>query len=189
MHERFSTELTSSAGCVQSSELFQDPLLEETPGSDASSETRRRYADLKRTADGLCRSCPLLRPCLVAAVVTYDVAGFVAATTRKQRLEIRRRLGVRVEPEDFDSLTGGPRQHRQVDHAEVVRLHLAHPLETYEQLARRLGCSLSTVKRHLRAERQSSAPAPPRRRDPSAAEVLAAFSDVAPPKWLGENAA
>ena len=188
MHD-LSTDLTSTAGCVQFSELFQDPLLEETPGSDATPETRRRYGDLERAADALCRRCPLIRPCLVAAVVKHDVAGFVAGTNRKQRLEIRRRLGVRVEPEDFDNLSGVPRQHRQVDHAEVVRLHLAHPLETYEQLARRLGCSLSTVKRHLRAERQSAAPATPERRRPGAAEVLAAFSEVVPPRWLSEDAA
>lgn len=189
MYESFSNDLTSMAGCVRSASLFQDPLLEESPPSDANSDTRRRYADLEREADALCRRCPLMSPCLVAAVVTHDVAGFVAATTRKQRLEIRRRLGVRVEPEDFDSLTGVPRQHRQVDHAEVVRLHLAHPLETYEQLARRLGCSLSTVKRHLRAERQSSAPPTPKRYQPSAAEVLAVFVEVARPEWLDEDAA
>ena len=72
-------------------------------------------------------------------------------------------------------VTGG---HRQVDHDEVVRLRHAHPDESLETLARRLGCSLSTVKRHLRRERRN----PTVRRDqppkPSLSAVLTATAAV-----------
>ncbi len=72
-------------------------------------------------------------------------------------------------------MTGG---HRPVDHAEILRLRRAYPDESLEKLARRLGCSLSTVKRHLRQERrQPSRPAAPTRK-PSINAVLAATGDV-----------
>ncbi len=103
------------------------------------------------------RSCPLLTACLYRAVVDYDVAGFVAGTTQRQRGEIRARLGVEVEAEDFDSLAGVVGGQRSVDHDEVVRLRRTHPDESLERIARRLGCSLSTVKRHLRRERNEPA--------------------------------
>ncbi len=86
------------------------------------------------------------------------MSGFVAGTTVRQRGEIRRRLGVVVEPEDLDTLAGVVGGARQVDHDEVLRLRRANPHETLEQVAQRLGCSLSTVKRHLRRERSEPAP-------------------------------
>jgi hypothetical protein len=89
--------------------------------------------------------------------VEYDVAGYVAGTTPPQRAQIRRRLHINVEPEDFDSLAGVTRRHRQVNHSEVVRLRNANPNESLETFAQRLGCSLSTVKRHLRRERRQPA--------------------------------
>ncbi|HYP44462.1 MAG TPA: WhiB family transcriptional regulator [Propionibacteriaceae bacterium] len=166
-------------GCVQFGALFQDPRLEEPPAASAPADQRRRYAALEREANGVCRSCPVLERCLYVAVVQHDVAGFVAATTAKQRIEMRRRLGIRVEAEDFDSLTGATRQHRQVDHDEVVRLHRANPDQTYEQLAERLECSLSTVKRHLRQDRRSGAAPKSRQRvRPTEAEVTAAFDQI-----------
>ena len=116
---------------------------------------RRRAVALTAQASAACEACPLLTDCLYRAVVGYDVAGFVAGTTERQRAEIRGRLGVRSRPEDFDTLAGVSGGHRQVDHAEIVRLRRAHPDESLERLARRLGCSLSTVKRHLRRERRS----------------------------------
>lgn len=177
-------------GCVQYAGLFQDPMLEDQPAHSASADERRRHARLERAAAAICAGCPLLSPCLYAAVVQHDVAGFVAGTTQKQRLEIRARLSLEVDAENLDTLAGVARQHRQVDHAEVVRLRNAHPDESLDQLARRLGCSLSTVKRHLRTERRS-----PGSRDfgdqklPTQCQVLAAQAQVNARRDVQEDAA
>jgi len=105
------------------------------------------------------------------------VAGFVAGTTARQRSEIRRRLGVSVRPEDLDSLAGVVGG-RQVDHAEVLRLRAAHPDESLEVLAGRLGCSLSTVKRHLRRERSTPTDPEARTPRPGLRQVLVAAAEV-----------
>jgi hypothetical protein len=139
--------------CADFPELFLDVALETEPVVSAPARVRRQYAALAAEATEICAACPLLTACLYRAVVDYDVAGFVAGTTQRQRGEIRARLGVVVEAEDFDSLAGVVGGQRTVDHDEVVRLRRAHPDESLERIARRLGCSLSTVKRHLRRER------------------------------------
>ena len=164
--------------CTRLARVFQDPLLEEPAGALSPAE-RRTYAELMATAGAACRSCPLVTDCLYRAVVEHDVAGYAAGTTARQRSEIRRRLGVTVRPEDLDTMAGVVGGHRQVDHAEVLRLRAAHPDESLETIAGRLGCSLSTVKRHLRRER--NAPAVPLVRGPRPRldQVLAAAADVA----------
>jgi len=169
--------------CARLPQVFQHPLLEEPPTSSAPVAQRREHGALVAAAGAACGSCPLVTDCLYRAVVEHDVAGYVAGTTARQRQEIRRRLGVAVRPEDFDSLAGVVGG-RQVDHAEVLRLRAAHPDESLEVLAGRLGCSLSTVKRHLRRERQ--APSAPRtgRPAPGRAQVLATAADV-----LGQRSA
>jgi hypothetical protein len=139
--------------CADFPEVFLDPALETEPAASAPARTRRQYANLTGEATEICASCPLISACLYRAVVDYDVAGFVAGTTARQRAEVRTRLGIEVEPEDFDSLAGVVGGQRTVDHDEVVRLRRTHPDESLERIARRLGCSLSTVKRHLRQER------------------------------------
>ncbi len=143
-------------GCVELAPVFQHPLIEEPPSSTASADVRREYTGLIRQAQAACEECPLLKQCLYTAVVEYDVSGFVAGTTRKQRSEMRTLLEITVEPEDFDTLAGVQARHRQVDHHEVVRLRNANPHESLETIAHRLGCSLSTVKRHLRKARSES---------------------------------
>ncbi len=152
-----STTRTSTAparpACTAVPEVFQHPLLEDPPTSASPAAERRRYDELAAEATRVCASCPLVTSCLYAAVVDHDVAGFVAGTTSKERLAVRRRLGVAVEAEDFDTLAGVTARHRQVDHDEVLRLRRAHPDESLETIAGRLGCSLSTVKRHLRKAR------------------------------------
>ncbi len=168
-----SSTTRTTPDCVSRAELFLDPLLEQPPTGNAPASVRRRAVALTDQACAACEACPLLVDCLYRAVVIYDVSGFVAGTTERQRAEIRRRLGVEVAPEDFDTLAGVSGGHRQVDHAEILRLRRAHPDESLERLAARLGCSLSTVKRHLRKERRSpSAPAHADAR-PSARAVLA----------------
>ncbi len=156
MPSTFSDDRGRITGCVQFAAVFQDPLLEEPPSAQAPLAVRRRHAALQQQADAVCRACPLIIECLYRAVVEHDVSGYVATTTERDRAEIRRRLGLRVGPEDFDTLAGVARGSRQVDHDEVVRLRHANPHESLERLAHRLGCSLSTVKRHLRKERNSS---------------------------------
>ena len=120
-----------------------------------------------------------MRQCLYSAVVEYDVAGYCAGTTRKQRTEIRNLLKVSVEPEDLDTLAGVQARHRQVDHHEVVRLRNANPHESLDTIAHRLGCSLSTVKRHLRKARSGDNVTPiDRKPAPTMTQVTQAFQAV-----------
>jgi AraC-like DNA-binding protein len=173
----------SRPACADVTHLFLDPALESEPSSSATARTRRQYGALAAEATEVCASCPLLTACLYRAVVEYDVAGFVAGTSERQRVQIRSRLGVEVEPEDFDTLAGVVGGQRTVDHDEVVRLRRAHPDESLERLARRLGCSLSTVKRHLRRERNKpSAAAAGGRPRPTEAQVRRATAET-----LAEN--
>jgi len=139
--------------CASAPEVFQHPLVEDPPRAALSRGDRERQARLVTEARATCAGCPLRTACLYDAVVQHDVSGFVAGTTARQRNEVRRRLGLVVEPEDLDTLAGVVGGTRQVDHDEVLRLRRANPDETLEQIAQRLGCSLSTVKRHLRRER------------------------------------
>lgn len=164
--------------CLDNPELFQDPLLEEPPSTAAPASVRRRYSMLESKAQDLCQACPLLTDCLYRAVVDHNVSGIAGGTTERQRNEIRKRLRWSVQPEDFDTLAGVTGRHRQVDHDEVVRLRQANPHESLETLAQRLGCSLSTVKRHLRRARTE--PRRPKKTvsAPSMAAVLAASAAV-----------
>lgn len=137
---------------------------------------------LTRRAENLCRECPALKTCLYDAVVKYDVSGFAAATTARQRVELRNRLNITVAAEDFDTLAGVTGRHRQVDHDEVVRLRYANPHDSLETLAHRLGCSLSTVKRHLRRHRNEAGhPQPEPQILPTLETVYAAFCVLVSP--------
>lgn len=166
-------------GCVEVAPLFREPLLEEPPSTNAPAEQRRRYAALRNAAAAVCGACPLIETCLHRAVVEHDVAGYVAGSDQRQRLELRRMLCVTVDPEDFDTLAGVTGRHHPVDTNEVVRLRQANPHESLDQLAQRLGCSLSTVKRHLRHQRQAQ-PLQEMRTStsPTPAEVMAAFMEL-----------
>jgi hypothetical protein len=166
-----------AARCIELATVFQDQLLEDPLPATVPGAVRRRQLALITTARTACRECPLIIDCLYRAVVEYDVAGFVAGTTPAQRMQIRRQLGITVEAEDFDTLAGITGPHRQVNHAEVVRLRNANPHQSLEMLAQRLGCSLSTIKRHLRRERRepSAGTAAPK---PTIDEVLATAAAV-----------
>lgn len=175
---------TGTRGCLEFSSLFQHPLMEEPPSASAPAEQRRQHMMMVRKAENLCAQCPLMQQCLYDAVARYDVAGFVAGTSAKQRAEIRSHLAIQVEPEDFDTLAGVTARHRQVDHDEVVRLRNANPHESLETLAHRLGCSLSTVKRHLRKHRNQQKTGAPTRKSvakATVAQVYAAYRRVASP--------
>lgn len=172
-------DTTSAPACVTTKDLFQDPLVEDPPTSSAPVATRRRYDGMVRRAESICSSCPLMQTCLYDAVVKYDVDGFCGGTTRKQRNEMRNLLAVSVSPEDLDTLAGVTARHRQVDHDEVVRLRNANPHESLEMLAHRLGCSLSTVKRHLRKARNQAKVTPIRKNQrPTVDQVMEAFRRV-----------
>lgn len=164
--------------CREVPRVFQDPRLEEPPTSAAPAAERAAHAELVAAARATCRRCPLVAPCLFDAVVTHDVAGCAGGTTARERQEIRRRLGVTVAAEDFDTLAGVVGGSRQIDHAEVLRLRAAHPDESLETLARRLRCSLSTVKRHLRRERNAPGLPAASRPRPSLHQVLQVAADV-----------
>ncbi|WP_420176701.1 sigma factor-like helix-turn-helix DNA-binding protein [Luteococcus sp. OSA5] len=148
------TTAISEQACVELATVFQHPLLEDgqTP---ANARERHLQTRLMHQAEQACGSCPLLQRCLYNAVVEHDVAGYCAGTTASQRNAIRARLGLRVKPEDLDSFAGVVTPNRQIDPHEVLRLRAANPHDSLETIAQRLGCSLSTVKRHLRKARTS----------------------------------
>ena len=80
--------------------------------------------------------------------------GYVACTTEAERVLIREQLGIEVvrstlTPYGAPRIGGGP-----VSHEAVLTSRQAFPKDTCQQLAERLGCSTSTIKRHLRRERQ-----------------------------------
>lgn len=177
-HPTAQSPVNPQLGCVPYAPLFQNPLLEDPLPANAPAEVRRRYASMVRRAQAVCEACPLVAACLYQAVVQHDVAGYAGATTSRQRIEIRSRLGITVEPEDFDTLAGVTGRHRQINHHEVVRLRQSNPHESLETLAHRLGCSLSTVKRHLRRERSQPSGDQVATPTPTTGQVVAVAADV-----------
>lgn len=163
--------------CVAHSDLFLHPLLDDT--AQASTGTERRRQEILRTrATAMCASCPVQGRCLTDAVARFDVAGFVAGTTRKQRKEIRARLGVDVTQDDLDSFTGAP-SGRQFDRREIYRMRMANPALPLSSIAAKIGCSVSTVKRHLRRiEEEGGIELPQSGSGPSAEHVLAVAAEV-----------
>ena len=162
--------------CVDAPEKFLDEQLQVAPSSavEAAQQAVAR-ADVHR----LCAACPLMVDCLYRAVVEMDVSGYVACTTEAERTEMRRTLGIDVTPAPLltfgaPRVGGGP-----VSHEAVLTMRQSHPKDTCQQLAERLGCSMSTVKRHLRREReqQEETEVQPGRaqRVPTVEEVLDAF--------------
>lgn len=165
--------------CVESADVFQHPLLEDYPTQLTAGE-RTQQAALQSRAEAACLACPLFEKCLTMAVLEHDVAGYVAASTPRQRTQMRNLLGVSVKPDNFDTLTGASTPNTKVDHEEVLRVRKAHPDESLEALAERLGCSLSTVKRHLRRARREDSASTPRLAvvRPSSEQVMQAWTTV-----------
>lgn len=173
------------APCAVDVDLYLDPLLEEPPvPSRASRSTWEQYLSLARRARALCASCPVLDDCLYKAVVQTDVSGFVGCTTPAERKDIRRRIGVAIVPEDLDSWAGARGERQPVEHDDVLRVRAQHPQESLEWIAGQLGCSLSTVKRHLRRARREAGEAEPdaeARTLPTMEAVFEAFEAVVEP--------
>lgn len=137
--------------CADSGETFRHPLLEDSPNNLSLQQRQLRWW-LAMRASAICAKCPVRRRCLYDAIVRYDVAGVVAGTTPTMRANIRERLNWHVEPESFDAVLGVSSSQR-VEHLAIINARRSNPNESLSQLAERLGCSLSTVKRHLRQER------------------------------------
>ena len=161
------------APCVNASNVFLHPLMEDGANPNTRAE-RREQAMLRTQAARLCADCPMLAQCLSDAVVKHEVTGFVAGTTKRQRQEIRARLGVQISNENID-IYAGVNSGRQFDRQEILRIRQANPDEPLSVIAQKIGCSVSTVKRHLRRiELDSSAPAEPKTPVvPSPEDVLA----------------
>lgn len=167
----------SATPCVTYSNVFLHPLLDD--GASPSSRGERREQQMLRSqAEKMCAGCPMLAKCLTDAVTKFDVAGYVAATTKRQRQEIRARLGVHVEPEDLD-VFAGVNSGRQFDRYEIHRMRTANPDQPLSVIASKVGCSVSTVKRHLRrVEEEGGVGRRPSKPAPSVAQVMAVADDV-----------
>lgn len=167
-----------STPCAEDPQFYLDPYLTAPPPRGEMNAMQRRALTAKRAeAHRRCAGCPALIDCLYRAVAEVDVSGFVACTTESERMRMRRELGIRVHdiiPDLGASRVGvGP-----VRHEAVLAARAAHPSDTCRQLAERLGCSTSTVKRHLRRAREESAAdlvAVPTGGKPSVDDVLDAF--------------
>ena len=169
------TEATTP--CVTYSNVFLHTLLEDGITPTNRSE-RHEQQMLRSQAEKMCSGCPLLSKCLSDAVTKFDVAGFVAGTTKRQRSEIRARLGVQVAAEDLDSFLGMS-SNRQFDRYEIHKMRSANPGQPLSAIAAKVGCSVSTVKRHLRRlEEEAEANRPIRKRVPSAEQVLAVANEI-----------
>jgi hypothetical protein len=166
--------------CAESPEAFLDERLQATSITTLSAVERERLSATRAAIHRQCAGCPLLVECLYRAVVEVDVSGYVACTTEAERAVIRARLGIEVTqstltPYGAPRVGGGP-----VSHESVLTARQAYPKDTCQQLAERLGCSTSTVKRHLRRDREQRAadaarPATTPQHQPTIDEVLDAF--------------
>jgi hypothetical protein len=164
--------------CAEDPQFYLDDYLSSPPPRGEMNAMQRRALLAKRAeAHRRCAGCPVLVDCLYRAVVEVDVSGFVACTVESERIRMRRDLGIRVHesaPDLGASRVGvGP-----VSHDAVLAARAAHPTDTCRQLAERLGCSPSTVKRHLRRAREeatSKTPVRPVTGKPSVDAVLDAF--------------
>lgn len=175
------------AACIADPALFQHELLEGPVPSRGDGDRRREATLLAARAAAACSDCPLFESCLYDAVVKHDVAGFVAGTTEAQRTRMRAALGVKVEAEDLDAFAGVIGGGRRLDHEEVLRLRNANPHESLDVLAMRLGCSLSTIKRHMRRARAAAGEVKLTAVKPTMERVLAAFDAVVRPNRSRET--
>ena len=169
--------MTEITPCVVYTNVFLHRLLDDGAAPTTRAE-RREQAMLRAQAASMCGTCPLLASCLTDAVTRFDVAGFVAGTTRRQRQEIRTRLGIEVSQEDLDAMAGVSAG-RQFDRHEIHRLRTANPNLPLSMIAAKIGCSVSTVKRHLRRiEQEGGLPHRAERPRVNAERVLAVAADV-----------
>ena len=164
--------------CANLRAVFQHPLLE-GDSTAATPDDQQLERTLQARARAACSTCPLFEQCLENAILDHDVAGFAAGTTPRQRSRIRSYLGVKVRPDDLESFAGIIGRGHQVATQDVMRLRRANPDQPLSFIADRLGCSLSTVKRHLRRARDTSlAPRRERSSRVTATRLAAAYESV-----------
>lgn len=166
--------------CADKPEVYHHETLHHPPSRrELSASEWAQFTARQASVHRQCAGCPLMVDCLYRAVVEVDVSGFVACTTERDRQAIRRELGIEVEMTasgtfGAQNLAGGP-----VSQDAVTALRQAYPKDTCLQLADRLGCSTSTIKRHLRRAREAAAEArpvePARSTAPSIEAVLDCF--------------
>lgn len=157
--------------CVEHADVYLHPFLH---GDSSPTTTRERgeQQQLVRRAEQLCAGCPLLAKCLHDAVVRHEISGFAAGTTQRERQEIRRQLNVTVSADDLDSFTGVAAG-RHFDPYEILRVRAANPGRPLSVIAAKIGCSVSTVKRHLqRADRAGDIARPANQQAPTPGEVM-----------------
>ena len=140
--------------CASEPEVFE-PLHHPPSRRELTAAQWRQFTARRALAHRQCAGCPMMIDCLYRAVVEVDVSGFVACTTERDRRFIRRELGINDELSSTQgfgvpNLAGGP-----VSSESVISMRQSHPNDTCHQLAERLGCSTSTVKRHLRRGREA----------------------------------
>jgi hypothetical protein len=146
---------TTTPPCAHEPEVYLDELLHSPPARTDVTEAQWETLTVKQaTAHRRCAGCPLMVDCLYRAVVEIDVSGYVACTTEHDRHAIRRQLGIEIQQSSTTAygaarVGGGP-----VNHEVVMTARHAYPKDTCHQLAERLGCSTSTIKRHLRRARE-----------------------------------
>ncbi len=163
--------------CADSPEAYLDEALQATSVTTLSPAERDRLSAAKAAVHRHCDGCPLLVDCLYRADVEVDDSGYAACTTESERVLIRERLGIEVvrstlTPYGAPRVGGGP-----VSHEAVLTSRQAFPKDTCQQLAERLGCSTSTIKRHLRRERERRA-ADATLPDPAVEEHLPTIDEV-----------
>lgn len=169
--------------CADAPDVFLDVHLQSPPARSTLNAAARRQLEAKKAAaHRRCAGCPVFVDCLFRAVVEVDVSGYVACTTETDRRAMRRRLGVQVVETEAGAF-GAPRSGvGPVDHATVLATRSAHPDDTCAQLADRLGCSTSTIKRHLRRAREqradTTAHTAPTSTRPTVDAVLDAFDQL-----------
>lgn len=141
--------------CAVATDVYHDEYLHTPPARhEISAAEWNQLTATRAAAHRQCAGCPLMISCLYRAVVEVDVSGFVACTTQDDRVMIRQHLGIEIQqpsmtPFGAPRVGGGP-----VSHEAVMTIRHAYPKDTCQQLAERLECSTSTVKRHLRRERE-----------------------------------
>ncbi|KAA1424968.1 transcription factor WhiB [Mumia zhuanghuii] len=167
--------------CASMADVY-DTLAEPLEDISRSSDSWDAWQAAHDRAVEACAGCPLLVQCLYRAVVDDDVAGYAACTSPQDRAEIRTRLGVTVTAPDIDRIAGVRSSGSPIDHEAILATRRAYPNDTFAQLAERLGCSLSTIKRHLREAstrpRPATKPRASRTTRPSVDEVLDVFDEV-----------
>lgn len=165
--------------CQANQALFLGILGEPAP---TDPEERAAYRDAMDLARDMCsRLCPRFEQCLADAISGPPVDGFVAGTTATQRRRHRRETGTTTAREVVTDrsvgIDGGRRTHTDQDHLdEAIRTYT--DLSSAE-LAARIGCSASTIKRrrrylsNLTAVAEATAPAGQGEHDDAADDISA----------------